>query len=154
MAEHKVARSTAYSPGWDARPSQSNHFPITSALETLYSGQSKLSTWLMKPIYLVVTPPPPTNDTVSEFLYKLTLFLLRFVFYLPWWCSDIIAKLLCSFWSKTKIHRVWRTTLSNRSRQSQKLLQSCRTHGSSQMVGWEGWTVKKKLLIKSIKWFR
>ena len=59
MAEHKVARSTAYSPGWDARPSQSNHFPITSALETLYSGQSKLSTWSMKPIYLVVTPPIP-----------------------------------------------------------------------------------------------
>ena len=59
MAEHKVARSTAYSPGWDARPSQSNHFPFTSVLETLYSGQSKLSTWSMKPIYLVVTPPPP-----------------------------------------------------------------------------------------------
>ena len=59
MAEHKVARSTAYSPGWDARPSQSKHFPITSALETLYGGQSKLSTWSMKPIYLVVTPPPP-----------------------------------------------------------------------------------------------
>ena len=43
MAEHKVARSTAYSPGWDARPSQSKHFPITSALETLYGGQSKES---------------------------------------------------------------------------------------------------------------
>ena len=64
MAEHKVARSTAYSPGWDARPSQSKHFPITSALETLYGGQSKLSTWLMKPIYLVVTPPPPQRHSI------------------------------------------------------------------------------------------
>ena len=64
MAEHKVARSTAYSPGWDARPSQSKHFPITSALETLYGGQSKLLTWSMKPIYLVVTPPPHQRHSI------------------------------------------------------------------------------------------